>query len=106
MLTTEQKLLSGAAHLGTFVGLPILIPLIVMLLSGDEFVKTQAKEALAFQLSMAVIAAVGWILFIILIGIPILILVAVLLIVLPITAVIKIADNVDYSYPITGNFVR
>lgn len=106
MLTTEQKLLSGAAHLGTFVALPVLIPLVVMLLSNDEFVKTQAKEALAFQLTMIGLGVIGGILSIILIGIPILILVAIMTVVFPIIATIKVADSIDYTYPISGSFVR
>ena len=44
MLTTEQKLLAGAAHLGTFVALPVLIPLLVMLFSEDQFVKLKPRK--------------------------------------------------------------
>lgn len=106
MLTTEQKLLAGAAHLGTFVALPVLIPLIVMLFTDDEFVKMQAKEALAFQLCMIALGVIGGLLSIILIGIPILILVAILTVVYPIIATVKVADGIDYTYPISGSFVR
>lgn len=106
MLTTEQKVFCGISHLGTFVGLPILAPLVVLLLSNDLFVKQQAKEALAFQIGMIVMAAVGGVLAFVLIGIPILIAVALATVILPIVATIKIADSEDYSYPITGNFVR
>ena len=106
MLTTEQKIFCAICHLGTFVGLPVLAPLVVLLLSNDEFVKQQAKEALAFQIGMLAIAAIGGILVFIVIGVPILIAVAFATVILPIIATINIADSKDYSYPITGNFVR
>ena len=106
MLTTEQKIFCAICHLGTFVGLPVLAPLVVLLLSNDEFVKQQAKEALAFQIGMLAIAAIGGLLIFIVIGVPILIAVAFATVILPIIATINIADSKDYSYPITGNFVR
>lgn len=106
MLTTEQKIFCAICHLGTFAGLPVLAPLVVLLLSNDEFVKQQAKEALAFQIGMLAIAAIGGLLIFIVIGVPILIAVAFATVILPIIATINIADSKDYSYPITGNFVR
>ncbi len=106
MLTTEQKIFCGICHLGIFVGLPIIAPLVVLLLSNDQFVKQQAKEALGFQTGMIVIGAIGGILAFVLIGIPILIAVGLATVILPIIATINIADSKDYSYPITGNFVR
>lgn len=106
MLTTEQKLLCALSHLGIFIGIPIVAPLVVLLFSNDEFIKCQAKEALAFQIGVGAIIVVGVILSILLVGIPILIVSGLALVVFPIIATIKIADGVDYSYPITGRFVR
>lgn len=42
MLTTEQKVLSAVCHLGVFIGLPVIIPLIILLFAKDVFIKTQA----------------------------------------------------------------
>lgn len=106
MLTTEQKLLSALCHLGIFVGLPFIAPLGVLLLSNDYFVKQQAKEALGFQLAMSVVAGISAILIILLVGIPLLLVSGVVVIVMPIIATVKIADNIDYSYPIVGDLVR
>lgn len=106
MLTTQQKLICALCHLGTFIGLPIIAPLVVFLLSGDYFIKQQAKEALGFQIGMAIIFTIGGVLSLVLIGIPILIIASIVTFVLPIIATIKIADGEDYTYPITGNFVR
>lgn len=106
MLSTEQKLLCGVAHLGWIVGFPIMAPLIIMLLSGDKFVRMQAKEALVFQVGLIIFGAIFGILSILLIGIPFLIVLGILALILPVMAVIKVCDEVDYSYPITGKFAR
>ena len=106
MLTTEQKLLCGVAHLGWIVGAPVLAPLIIMLLTGDSFVKNQAKEALGFQIGVIILGGIFGILSILLIGIPLLIALALGTLILPIIAIVKVCDGVDYSYPITGKFIR
>lgn len=106
MLNTDQKLLSALCHLGIFIGLPFVAPGIVLLLSKDYFVKQQAKEALGFQLGMSIVAAIGGILTFVLIGIPILLIAGIVTVVMPIVATVKVVDNKDYSYPITGNFIR
>ncbi|MEW9123276.1 MAG: DUF4870 domain-containing protein [Thermotaleaceae bacterium] len=106
MPTGEQKLLCGVAHLGWMVGAPILAPLIIMLLSGDYFVRNQAKEALAFQIGLIVLGAIFAILSILLIGIPLLMLLGLGALIFPIIAIVRVCDGIDYSYPITGKFVR
>lgn len=106
MLTTEQKLLSAASHLGIFVGLPVIIPLVILLISKDGFIKTQAMEALGFQILLLIATAISGILFIVLIGIPLLIAVGIAAFVLPILATIKVANNEDYTYPVSGKYIR
>ena len=106
MLTTEQKLLCALAHLGTFVGIPIIAPLIVLLASSDMFVKQQAKEALGFQIFLIVGGIISGILAIILIGIPLLMAIGIIGIIFPIIAMVKVAEGQDYSYPITGTMIR
>lgn len=106
MVSTEQKLLCGVAHLGWVVGFPILAPLIIMLLAGDKFVKDQAKEALIFQIALVVFGGIFAILSVLLIGIPFLLVLGILALILPIVAVIKVCDGKDYSYPITGSLAR
>jgi len=106
MLTTEQKLLCAVSHLGTFVGIPIIAPLIILLVSSDPFVKQQSKEALGFQIFLILAGILSGILTIVLIGIPLLIAVAVIGVIFPIIAIVKVVDGVDYSYPFTGTFIR
>ena len=106
MLTTEQKLLCALSHLGTFIGIPVIAPLVVLLMSKDLFVKQQAKEALVFQIGLIIMSIIGAITVIFIIGFLILPIVAIAGVVLPIIAVVKIVDGIDYSYPITGGFAR
>ncbi len=105
MLTTEQKLLSIASHLGWLVGLPVLIPLGVLLLSKDGYVKNQSKEALSFQLGVVIAGIIFGFLSMILIGIPFLIIVALGGVILPFVATIKVLNEEPYSYPLTGKYI-
>ncbi|MTI70780.1 MAG: DUF4870 domain-containing protein [Firmicutes bacterium] len=106
MLTTEQKLLCALAHLGTFIGIPIIAPIIVLLVSKDSYTKMQAKEALGFQILLAVSFAVAAILVFLLVGIPLILVLGLVGLILPIVAIVKVLDGVDYSYPLTGQIVR
>lgn len=106
MLSTEQKLLAALSHGGVFLAAPILIPLVVMLISNDDYVRTQAKEALIFQIGLIVAAVISGILVIVLVGFIGLIFVAIATVIMPIIAIISVLDGKDYSYPITGKFAR
>lgn len=106
MLTTEQKLLAALAHGGKFLGAPIIIPLIVMLVSSDDYVKMQAKESLIFELVLAAGFIVSGILTIILVGIIGLAVFGIIAVVMPIIAIINVIDGKDYSYPVTGKWAR
>ncbi len=106
MLTSEQKILGLISHLGIFFGFPILAPLLVFLLTNDGIIKDQAKEALAFQIGLAIAGAIGGILSFLIIGIPILIITGIMGIIFPIIAAIKFFTEGYYSYPITGEFIK
>lgn len=106
MLTTEQKILCAVSHLGIFLGIPIIAPLIVMVVSEDEFVKEQAKQALVFQVGLALMGIIGALTFIFIVGIFIAIAAVVMGLVFPIIATIRNMDGISYSYPITGGLLR
>ncbi len=106
MLTTQQKLICALCHLGIFIGIPFIAPIAVYLISNDYFIKQQAKEAFGFQIGISILALIGGALTFILIGFPILLVAGIATVVFPIIATIKIADGKDYSYPITGDFIR
>ncbi|WP_066505008.1 DUF4870 domain-containing protein [Abyssisolibacter fermentans] len=102
MLNSQQKLLCSVSHLGIFVGLPIVAPLIVLFLSNDNFVKTQAKEAIAFQLGMVILGAIIAVLtFGLLFFVS-----SIINMFFSIVAIVNILNDVDYSYPVTSKFIR
>jgi uncharacterized Tic20 family protein len=106
VLTTEQKLLAALCHGAVFLAAPILIPLVVMLISTDDYVKTQAKESLMFHILLTVCAIVSGILVIVLVGIIGLAAVGIAAVIMPLIALINVLNGNDYSYPISGKWAR
>ena len=96
------------AHLSALVGLiipfgNILGPLIIWQIKKDldPFVDAQGKEALNFQISVALAAVVCFILMVVVIGFPLLALLSVVAVVLVVIAGVKANDGVVYRYPFT-----
>lgn len=106
MLTSEQKILAALCHGSVFLSLGIIIPLIVLLVSKDDYVKAQAKEALIFQLVMVGGFVVSIVLTIVIIGILGLIFFPIASLILAIIAIVNVAEGRDYSYPVTGKWAR
>lgn len=92
--------LSGLLTFATVIG-GILGPLVLWLLRKDDmnFAADQAKEALNFQITLALAALVAWVLCLILIGFVLLALLAIADIVLVIIAAVKASEGVQYRYP-------
>jgi uncharacterized Tic20 family protein len=103
----NDKIWALLSHLSTFIGMPFLLPLVVYLaMKGDSvYVAENAREALNFHLSMFIYALccipLAWIL----IGIPLLIVIALASLVLAIVAAIKASDGGCYRYPLTLRLV-
>lgn len=106
MLSTEQKLLAALCHGGVFLAAPILIPIVIMLISTDEYVKTQAKEALMFQILLILGALISGLLVILVVGIIGLIAIGIATVIMPIVAIVNVLSGNDYSYPISGKWAR
>jgi uncharacterized Tic20 family protein len=106
MLTTEQKLLAALCHGGVFLAAPILIPIVIMLISTDDYVKTQAKEALMFQILLVIGGIISGILVIVIVGFLGLIAVGIATLVMPLIAIVNVLNGNDYSYPISGKWAR
>jgi uncharacterized Tic20 family protein len=106
MLTTEQKLLAALCHGGVFLAAPILIPLVIMLVATDDYIKTQAKEALMFQILLVLGCIASGILTILLIGINGFIVIGIAAVVMPIIAIVNVLNGNNYSYPISGKWAR
>jgi uncharacterized Tic20 family protein len=101
------------AHLAAFAGffVPLLGhiggPLIVLLVRGDSspFVSYHAREALNFNITVAIAAAVFAVLCFVLIGFPLLVILAVAWFVMTIVAALAARDGVGYRYPFTLRLV-
>jgi hypothetical protein len=115
-ITNDQKNLAFICHLsGLFwfivPGLNIIIPLLVMLIKGNEdpFVSHHSRQALIFQVIMSVammlLLGVGLVLLIVLVGILFLVAlvaVAVVDVVFILIATFAAARGEWYSYPLMG----
>ena len=110
-VSKEEKNWALAAHLSSFsyfVGIPGFVgPLVIWLVKKDEmpFVAEEAKESLNFQISIflyTIFCVVVTLTFIgALVGIPGLLVIAILGIVFPIIGAIKAGEGKHYSYPMT-----
>lgn len=105
----QRKILSAAAHAACLVGwawVPLLVPIAILLLSEDPIVKDNAKQSLNFQVNIILYSIVFLILAFLLIGIPLLFVVAVVSVVMPIFAIIHVASKPDrpYRYPFVYHF--
>jgi uncharacterized Tic20 family protein len=100
-------------HFAAFLGLifpfgNLLGPLILWQLKKetDPFIDAQGKEAMNFQITVALAAVVCFMLIIVVIGFPLLMLVGVGALVLTIIAGIKANEGVAYRYPFTWRLIK
>jgi uncharacterized protein len=100
------------AHLSAFAGVivplgNIIAPLIVWLARRERsaFVGNQAREALNFNISVAIGALLCWILVFVFIGILLLVALGITWLALTIIAAIKASEGVDYRYPVSLRLV-
>lgn len=102
------------AHLSALLmllGVPfghILGPFVVWLVKRREipFVDEQGKESMNFQISMTIYALVAALLILVVIGIPILILLAVMDLVFVIIASVRTSNGEHYRYPFNLRLVK
>ena len=102
----EERNLAMYCHLASLAGafcppFHLIATLIIWLSNRDqsEFVNQQGKEALNFQITMLILYVMSAFLVIFLIGIPLLIVLYLLNIILPIVAIIRVNEGVEYRYP-------
>lgn len=112
-IAPEEKTWGMLAHLSSFAGLVIpfgnlLGPLIVWLVKKDTmpFVADQGKEALNFNITVALAAIVSGILMLVLIGFLLIAVVAVGWLVLTIMACMEANKGVAYRYPFTLRLIN
>jgi uncharacterized Tic20 family protein len=112
--TQDERTWAMIAHLAAFVGLVlplagnIIGPLVVWLTRRDTsaFVATEAKEALNFNISVALAAVVCWLLTLATVGILLGAVLFVIWLVMTIIAAIKASEGIGYRYPISLRLVK
>ncbi|MDX2248336.1 MAG: DUF4870 domain-containing protein [Bacteroidia bacterium] len=109
----EEKQWMLFAHLSALAGYVIpfgsvLGPLIIWLMKRDEMplVGKHAKEALNFQLSIALYMIVSVFLILIIVGIFLLIGLAIFQLVAIIMAAVSVSGGKEYQYPMTIRFIK
>jgi uncharacterized Tic20 family protein len=108
----EERNWAVAAHLSGFLAawaaLGLFGPLVVLLVAGERspFVRAHAVEALNFNISVLIYAIVsGLLVFVFLLGIPLLIALGVLYLVTVILGAMAASRGEPYRYPLTIRFV-
>lgn len=112
-LTQEEKTFGMLAHLTALSGFiipfgSILGPLIIWLIKKDQsaWVDQQGKEALNFNISIAIYAIVASILIFIVIGIFLAIAVGIFWLVMVIIATVKVNNLEDFQYPLSIRLIK
>jgi hypothetical protein len=103
----DERTMAMLAHLlGCFV--TFIAPLVIYLVKKEEspFIREHAKEALNFQISIAIYFTISLILVIVLIGILGLIFLGFFSVIVSIVAAIKANEGKPYRYPMCIRFIK
>jgi len=105
---SSQKLWAIFCHISPFLGVGFILPLVVYLVMRNDsrYVAGNAAAALNFHISCFIYMIVCFALTFILIGIPLMIVVAIGSIILSVIAAIKSSEGEIFEYPLTIPFVR
>jgi len=110
----QERMWGMLCHLGVFAGyvIPfvghIIVPLAIWLIKKEEseFVDDQGKESLNFQISMTIYLLVSWILFFIVIGVPLMIGLIIFNVVMIIMASVKSINGEKFRYPLSLRLIK
>lgn len=111
--TPESRMWAMLAHLSALSGFvipfgSIIGPLIIWLIKRDEmsFVDDQAKEALNFNISIAIYGLVSAVLILVVVGFLMLAVIGIVWLVFTVVAAVKANEGVAYRYPLTLRLVK
>lgn len=106
--TGNEKLWSILSHLSVLAGVGLLLPLAVYLAmrNESEFTEASAREALNFHLSLLIYSLCCIPLVFVVIGVPLLIILALGSLALAIIAAVKTSDGIVYRYPLTIRMIQ
>ncbi|MBW4461106.1 MAG: DUF4870 domain-containing protein [Nodosilinea sp. WJT8-NPBG4] len=109
----ESRMWAMLAHLSALSGFVIpfgniIGPLVIWLVKRDEmsFVDDQAKEALNFNISMAIYGLISAVLIVIAVGFLMLAVLGIAWLVLSILAAVKANEGTAYRYPLTLRLIK
>ncbi|WP_042478555.1 DUF4870 domain-containing protein [Bacillus ndiopicus] len=100
----EDKWSKVIIHASAFFA-PVLVPILFFLISTDSEIKRLSIQALLFQAVMWVLVGISGFFSVILIGLPFLIVFAIMGIVVPIIGIVKAINETQWDYPIVGRWV-
>ncbi|MGA1205637.1 MAG: DUF4870 domain-containing protein [Opitutales bacterium] len=106
---TNDKLWNVLCHLSPLLGLGLIGPLVVYLVSKSDAESTiplHARETLNFHISLLIYGVIGVILVAVGIGLIILSAVAIAGVVLAVVGAVKASNGVVYRYPATIRLVK
>jgi uncharacterized protein len=110
---SDERMWAMLTHLsalpGSFVLIgAILAPLVIWQLQKERsaFVDYHGKEAVNFQITMALAAGVSFVLFLLLVGLVLIWIVGAVWLVFTIIAAIKANNGEYYRYPLTIRFIK
>ena len=113
MSNSDERMWAMLTHLSALTGLFTVIgslaaPLIVWQIQKDKsaFVDYHGKEAVNFNITMAIAAGVSFLLFLLLIGFVLVWLVGAVWLIFTIVAAIKANNGEYYRYPVTIRFIK
>ncbi|MEX0325791.1 MAG: DUF4870 domain-containing protein [Puniceicoccaceae bacterium] len=106
---TNDKLWNVLCHLSVWLGVGIILPLIVYLVTKDDpesSIPAHAKESLNFHISMYIYGLISLLLFVVVIGMILLPLIALATAVLSVVGAVKASNGEVYQYPATIRLVK
>ena len=113
MSESDARMWAMLAHLSALTGLITVIgslagPIIVWQIQKDKsaFVDYHGKEAVNFQITMAIAFAVSFVLMFIIIGVFLISIVGIVWLVFTIIAGVKANNGEYYRYPLTVRFIK
>ncbi|MFD2570135.1 DUF4870 domain-containing protein [Spirosoma soli] len=113
MSQSDERMWAMLTHLSALTGLFTLVgslvgPLIIWQIQKEKsaFVDFHGKEAVNFNITMAIAAAISFVLFLLLIGLVLMWLVGVIWLIFTIIAAIKANNGEYYRYPVTIRFIK
>lgn len=111
--SSDERMWAMFAHLSALTGFFTLIgsivgPLIVWQIQKDKsaFVDYHGKEAVNFNITMAIAAGVSFLLFLLLVGLVLIWIVGAVWLVFTIIAAIKANNGEYYRYPLSIRFIK